>query len=91
MRKFIQEQVERTPKAINTTIIMEANKELVSELLIDLERAPVRKYDLKEVVPTLEMCKYMSSPSIKNDVTVFRYIGRFGVMDNIAILTFCSH
>jgi hypothetical protein len=28
----------------------------------------------------------MSSPSIKNDVTTFRYIRGFGVMDGIATL-----
>jgi hypothetical protein len=33
----------------------------------------------------------MSSSSIKNDVSVFRYIRRFGVMDGIAALRGCSH
>jgi hypothetical protein len=33
----------------------------------------------------------MSSPSIKNDVTAFRYIQRFGVMDGITTLRGCSH
>jgi hypothetical protein len=90
-RKLIEEQVERTPKATNSAIIMEASKELVGELLIDPEGAPVRKYDLEELVPVLEKCKYMSSPSTKNDVTAFRYIRRFGVMDGIAKLRGCSH
>jgi hypothetical protein len=64
---------------------------LVGELLINPDGAPVRKYDLEELVPVLEKCKYMSSPSIKNDVTAFRYIRRFGVMDGIATLRGCSH
>jgi hypothetical protein len=76
-RKLIEEQVERTPKATNSAIIMEASKEPVGELLIDPEEVPVRKYDLEELVPVLEKCKYMSSPNIKNDVTAFRYIRRF--------------
>jgi hypothetical protein len=42
-RKLIADQVERTPKAINSAIVMEASKELVGELLIDPEGAPVRK------------------------------------------------
>jgi hypothetical protein len=88
MRKLIQE---RTPKATNSAIVMEASKELVNELLIDPEVAPVRKYDLEELIPVLEKYKYMSSPSIKNDVTAFRYIRRFGVMDSIATLRGCSH
>jgi hypothetical protein len=90
-RKLIEEQVERTPKTTNSAIVMEASKELVGELLIDPEGAPVRKYDLEELVPILEKCKYMSSTSIKNDVTAFRYIRRFEVMDGIAMLRGCSH
>jgi hypothetical protein len=90
-RKLIEDQVERTPKATNFAIVMEANKELVDELLIDPEGAPVIKFDLEELVLVLEKCKYMSSPSIKNDITAFRYIQRFGVMDGIAKLRGCSH
>jgi hypothetical protein len=90
-RKLIEKQVERTPKATNSAIIMEASKELVGELLIDFEEAPVRKYDLEELLHVLEKCKYMSFPNIKNDVTAFRYIQRFGVMDGIATLRGCSH
>jgi hypothetical protein len=90
-RKLIEEQVERTPKATNSAIVMEASKELVGELLINPEGAAVRKYDLEELVPVLDKCKYMSSPSIKNNVTAFRYIQRFGVMDGIATLRGYSH
>jgi hypothetical protein len=90
-RKLIEEQVERTPKATNSAIVMEASKELMDELLINPEGTLVRKYDLEELVPVLEKCKYMSSPSIKNDVTTFKYIRRFGVMDGIATLRGCSH
>jgi hypothetical protein len=91
MRKLIEEQVERTPKATNSAIVIEASKELMGELLIDPEGAPVRKFDLEELIPILEKCKYMSYPSIKNDVTAFRYIWRFGVIDGIAMLKGCSH
>jgi hypothetical protein len=90
-RKFIEEQVERTPKATNSAIVMEVNKELVDELLIDPKGIPVRKYDLEELVPVLEKCKYMSSLSIKNDITAFRYIRRFGIIDGIATLRGYSH
>jgi hypothetical protein len=47
-RKLIEEQVERTPKVTNSTIVMEASKELVGELLINPDEAPVRKYDLED-------------------------------------------
>jgi hypothetical protein len=88
--KLIEEQVKSTPKATNSAIIMEATKELVDELLIDLEGVPARKYDLEELVPIFNKCKYMSSPSSKN-VTAFRYIQRFVVMDGIAMLRGYSH
>ena len=91
MHEFIEEQVERTPTATKSTIVMEANKKLVGELLIKPEGALVQKYDLAELVLILEKCKYMSSPSIKNDVTAFRYIQRFGVIDGIATFRGSSH
>jgi hypothetical protein len=50
-----------------------------------------RKYDLEELIVVLDKYKYMSSPSIKNNITAFRYIRRFGVMDGIAMLRGCSH
>jgi hypothetical protein len=90
-RKLIEDQIERTSKATNSAIVMEASKELVDELLIDPEEAPARKYDLEELVPVFEKYKYMSFTSIKNDITAFRYIRRFGVMDGIAKLRGCSH
>jgi hypothetical protein len=90
-RKLIEEQVEGTPKATNSAIVMEASKELIGELLIDSEGAPVRKYDLRELVLILKKCKYISSPSIKKDITAFKYIQRFGIMDGITMLRGCSH
>jgi hypothetical protein len=63
----------------------------VGEPLLYPERAPARKYDLEELVPILDKCKYMNSPSIKNNVTAFRYIRRFGVMDGITMLKGCNH
>jgi hypothetical protein len=71
---FIGEQVKRTLKATISTIVMEATKKLVGELLIDPKRAPARKYDLEELVHVLDKYKYMSSSSIKNDMTAFKYI-----------------
>ena len=91
MRELIQEQVQKTPKSTNSAIVMEASKELVGELLIHPDGVPVWKYDLAELGPILEKYKYMSSPNIKNDVTTFKFIRRFGVMDGIAMLRGCSH
>jgi hypothetical protein len=74
---FLGEHVERTPHATNSSIVMEATKELVGELLLRPEGAPAKTFTFEELVPVLDKCKYMSSPSIKNDVTSFRYIRRY--------------
>ena len=63
----------------------------MGELLIDPEGVPVRKFDLEELVPVLKKCKYMSFLSIKNDITVFRYIQKFGVINSNAMLRGYSH
>jgi hypothetical protein len=83
--------VERTPHATNSSIVMEVTKELVRELLLRLKGAPAKTFTFEELVPVLDKCKYMSSPSIKNDVTSFRYIRRYGVMDGITMLKGCSN
>jgi hypothetical protein len=88
---LLGEQVERTPHATNSSLVMEATKELVGELLLKPEGAPTKTFTFEELVPVLDKCKYMSSPSIKNDVTSFRYIRRYGVMDAVTMLRDCSN
>jgi hypothetical protein len=67
------EQVERTLKATNFAIMMEATKEFALELVLHLKDLhPPRNSDLKELVLVLNKCKYMSLLSIQNDVIVFR-------------------
>jgi hypothetical protein len=88
---LIGEQVERALKATNFAIVMEATKELVEELLLYPKGAPAIKFDLKELVPIVNKCKYMSSPSIQNNLTMYRYLRRLGVIDDITMLRGCSH
>jgi hypothetical protein len=63
----------------------------VGELLLRQEGAPAKTFTFEELVPVLDKCRYMSSPSIKNDVTSFRYIRRYGIMDGITMLRGCSN
>jgi hypothetical protein len=72
-RTLLAEQVERTPHATNSSIVMEATKKLLGELLLRLEGAPAKTFTFEELVPVLDKYRYMSSPSIRNDVTSFRY------------------
>jgi hypothetical protein len=90
-RTLREEQADRTPLATNSSIMMEAMKELVEELLLRPEGASAKTFTFEELVPVFDKCRYMSSPSIKNDVTSFRYIRRYGVMDGITMLRGCSN
>jgi hypothetical protein len=90
-RTLLGHQVDKIPYATNSSIVMEATKELVGELLLRPEGIPAKTFTFEELVPILDKYKYMSSPSIKNDVTSFRYIRRFGVMDGITMLRGCSN
>jgi hypothetical protein len=85
-RTLLAKKVERILHATNSSIVMEATKELLEELLLRSEGAPAKTFTFEELVPVLDKCRYMSSPSIKNDVTSFRYIRRYGVMDGITML-----
>jgi hypothetical protein len=58
--------VERTPHVANSSIVIEATKVL--------EGAPTKTFTFEELVPVFDKCRYLSSPSIKNDMTSFRYI-----------------
>jgi hypothetical protein len=56
-RTLIREQIERTPKATNSAIILEAAKKLMGELLLDCEGVPTKKNYLEELVPVLDKCE----------------------------------
>ena len=85
---LLGEQMEKTPHTTNSSIMMEAMKELVGELLL---RPKAKTFTFKELLPILDNCKNMNSPNIKNNVTSFKYIQRFRVIDGITILRGCSN
>ena len=78
--------MEKTPTATNSTIVLEASKELLGELLLCPEGALQKNLVLEKLIPVYDECKHMSSPSIQNEITTFRYLRRFGVMDSITKL-----
>ena len=47
---------------------------------------PQKELKLEELIPIFDKFKLMSSPSVHNEVTTFRYLRRFGVMDSITRL-----
>jgi hypothetical protein len=71
--------------------VMEATKELLGELLLAPQEVPAKTLTFEELVLVLDKYKYMTLPSVKNNVTTFRCLQRFGVMDSITILRGCSN
>jgi hypothetical protein len=71
------------------------HQELLGKLLLAPQGVPAKTMTFEELVPVLDKCKYMTSSSVKNsrknNVTTFRYLQRFGVMDSITILRGCSN
>jgi hypothetical protein len=62
-RTLLGKQVERTSHAINSSILMEATKELVGELLLRPEGAPAKTFTFEELVPFLNKCKFEDNQS----------------------------
>lgn len=82
-RSLIGEQLERTPSATNSAVILEATKELLGGLLLCPDGELPKTMDLAALVPVFDKCKYLSSPSIQNEVTSFKFLRKFGVIDSI--------
>ena len=85
-RDLIGEQMERTPSTTNSAIIMDATKELLEDLLLCPDGELPKTLDFSELMPVLDKCKYFSSPSIQNEITSFKHLRRFGVIDSITKL-----
>ena len=75
--------MERTPQAPFSKIVMEASKALLGEYLLRNEDDPPRVLSLEELKPIFDCCKELNSPSLRNKVTSFKYLRRFGAIDGI--------
>ena len=85
-RSLIGEQMERMPSATNSSIVMEATKELLEEFLLRLDGDSSRVMDFIDLVPVLDKCKYITSPNIRNEVSSFKHFRKFGIIDSITKL-----
>ena len=83
---LIEEHIDRTPQAMVNKIVMEASKDLFDEYLICDEGDPPTVLSLNELESVFDSCKELNSPSLRNKVYTFKYLQRFGVMDNISKL-----
>ena len=85
-KSLISDQVERTPTATNSSIVLEASKELLGPLLLARDGEEQKPLELTDLLPLFDKCKHLTSPNVRNSVTSFRYLRRFGVMDSITRL-----
>jgi hypothetical protein len=83
---LLNDEVERTPTATNSAIVLEAGKEFVGELLLNPEGMPAQCLSMEELVPVLDKCKNLTSPNLRNKVASFRNLRRYGVLDSITKL-----
>jgi len=65
---------------------MEATKELLGGLFLCTDRQQPKTLDLTGLMPVLDKCKYLNSPSIQNEVTSLKYLRKFRVIDSITKL-----
>ena len=77
-RSLIGEQMERTPGATNSSIVMEATKELLGEFLLRPEGDSLKIIDFTDLVPVLDKCKFITSPNIRNKMSSCNISGSLG-------------
>jgi len=63
--------MERTPTMKNSTIILEATKELLGELLLLLDGEVPKTLEFVDLVLVLDNCKYFSSLSTCHTLNLF--------------------
>ena len=85
-RSLIGEQMERTPGATNSSIVMEATKELLGEFLLRPDGDSSKVMDFTDLVSVLDKCKFITSPNIRNEVSSFKHFRKFGIIDSITKL-----
>ena len=78
--------MERTLGATNSSIVMEATKELLGEFLLRPEGDSSKVMDFTDLVPVLYKCKFITSPNIRNEVSSFKHFRKFGIIDSITKL-----
>lgn len=83
---FLSEQIQSTPTATNSALVLEASKDLVGDMLLAPEGSQPKSLSVDDLLPLFDRCKHLTSPSIRNTVSGFKYIRRFGVMDSITKL-----
>ena len=67
-------------------IVMEASRDLLVEFLLCIEDNSPRVLSIEELEPTFDCYNELNFPNLRNKVTMFKYLWRFGIMDGITKL-----
>jgi len=65
---LLSEERDRTSIATNLSIVLEATKELVGDILVVGEGALSRALAMDELLPLFDRCKHLTSPRICDKV-----------------------
>jgi hypothetical protein len=86
IHSLIEEQVDKTPQATHSKIVLEVSKDIVGDFLLRDNVDKHQLFSLEELEPVFDRCKELNSSHLRNKVTTFKYLRRLGVMDGIAKL-----
>lgn len=79
-------QIKRTPSATRSAIVLEATKDLLGELLVEIKDFLAKTLTLKELELVSGLYKDVSSPNLRNNIVTFKYFKKFGWLENITML-----
>jgi hypothetical protein len=80
---LIAQDVSKTPTAKNSAIAMAANKEFLDKYLIHNGPRPKKMLWGQELEDVLDKFEHLSSPNLRNTISLCRSGGKRGAYDNI--------
>ena len=87
-KQLLDNQIQKTPTATHSKIVLEASKEFLGEFLlgkeVDNERKPL---GLDELYPVLDKFQVFTSPRVRHEVSGLKQLPRHGPLDGITKLS----
>jgi hypothetical protein len=88
---LIAQEVSKTPTAKNFAITMAASKEFLNKYLIHTDPGPKKMLRGQELEDVLNKSKHLSSPNLRNTISLYRSGGKREAYDSImAIKTYTT-
>jgi hypothetical protein len=80
---LISQEVSKTPTAKNSAIVVAASKEFLDKYLIHTGPRPKKMLWGEELEDVLDKFEHLSSPNLRNTISLCRRGGKMGAYDNI--------